>query len=135
MTLDKITERTTIEFPEPLSVSETMDLFTYIGQNLHSDVSSTVENKRKVHGMFPGGKEVSNELMGVNVYGHISTVDVAGSSTFKCTTHSPEYHTLIDALVFDWEGESDLEKHRREEVTLWDKVREQVSNYFQQRES
>ena len=131
--LQGLTKRSTIRFPNPLDQNHIEDYFKYLGEN-YIKVDYTIEIKIKREKINP--KENLNERYISKINGTLSTSESTHSSgQFECLLKDPGLDELIYSpriyeLNFSLMARDELRDFHKEEIQLWDKVRNLTQEYF-----
>ena len=129
MSIDKLIEKTTIEFPRKLSLKGAEGLIDYIAEKLPANIHYNVSYHRSV---IPKeeDKGFSKQDGTVNIAATI--MDTKKSMAFDTCEFNPSKEdssnlsSIRFQLVPDWE----LFDYRPEVILLWDDVRRIVKDYF-----
>ena len=129
MSLETLINKSTVKFPRPLSLKETEKLFSYLTKNLparityHADYLMNLRNEDNRVCKDPGTASISG------------TISIDTSHAFD-GFESKEYSedaTKISAIKFILTPGYDIEEEYTQDVrSLWNSVKEKVSDYFSQ---
>lgn len=148
MSLDELTEKSTIEFEEYLTLEQTDELLKYLARELPAHINYTTEETKNLY-LCHGEKEIKSETTKIKLTGTISpeiiksVVNVPNylietyslSSVFTCESDYFQEEEKIKTLKFDLIPGKDLEEYDKEELKFWNAVREKVKKYFEQRKN
>ena len=137
MPVEEIIQAATIEFQTPLTLEQTGELLDYISKNLPARITSTTEiHETRIQ--FYKSKEQKKERDykergTIKITGTISNPKTPMFGAFETTPYSKDT-SKISAIRFPPTPGYSLGEHRPEKVLLWREVRQQVSNYFSQKQ-
>lgn len=129
-----IHERAKIEFSRAINAEEFEDLLLYIWDNMPCTIQYCIEDSRELRyeDRIVGADARSFEKLQAKVGGNIrSYVDTLVMATFNVEKPISESRRF-NAIQFFVTPGYDYEDTPKEEVKLWDSVREQVKNYFKE---
>ena len=132
MTIDELLQSATIEFREPLTLEETEELLDYIAENLPGDIHTKSDYYTQRH-HYTDDKKLTRSRGTVSIGGSIKNLEKLSFDSFS-SIHDSEDTSKTCAIRFQTIPEDELEEHRPEVRKLWSDVREQVNNYFSQKE-
>ena len=128
MTLDDILEKSTIQFPEPLSLQEAQDLLQYIAENLPADIHYLAS----YHSVFRTKDHKATKEDGtVDITGDIKRLDKDLAFDSFRMHPSDQDCTRMSALCFERIQGYELREYRPEVIRLWDDVRATIQKYFE----
>ena len=128
--LKEVTSKSTIDFPENLSLEQSEDLLKYLAENLPADIDYQIsQHKSKRHiekevGTIEGTLEITGQIISRNNFLGCDSFTMANSDL------SSEYFK-IGRLEFSRVSGGDLNEYGGEVKELWDSVRERVGDYFE----
>jgi hypothetical protein len=125
-------ERATIDLPR-LALEELRRLFEHLAEHLPATVSYSVhEDNITVYGRFQEGREEEGLHIRQGELGVCGSIHTMGSfSFFKCRFDSDDNDIgYAIALRFDTAAFNRVEEFRKDEVQLWDNVKQLVRDYL-----
>lgn len=138
---DEVMERATIEFPEPLNLDSVEELFVYLTEQmdhcsvdytlkLHKNVGSVIEKEEDEGEQDEQGKSDADEgLLSIAIHGFVRKRFGALGANFSCIGSDNDPLQICGMRFLTIPG-YELKEHRKDEVAVWDEVRENVNNYF-----
>ena len=131
MQLEEKVKKTRIIFPQAISSEETEELFDYIAKKLPAHISYNMNYSKAI--IYQGKGSLWKHVNSIDMEGNIKTLDRKTDVLFDIIQPTGEYtktiHLAFRSLVIDRE----LTEEKPETQQLWDKVRETVKQYFEEK--
>jgi len=127
--IEDLVKRATINFPGPLNLGQTEDLLEYIAR----EMPGKVYLQEEVHKTFSFEPKVGNLVKDQGTIGISATIINSCNPVSFDSCESVNYDRdsgFISGLRFFMVPGFDIPDYRPERMTLWDKVRDLVEDYF-----
>jgi len=125
--LDDMLEKSTIRFPEPLTINETRKLLGYIAKTLPANINYHTSQHFSI---YAENKRVADEPGTPSVTGTIRSLKETFAADSFSSKPSDEDITRISSLRFSPMPGYELSEHRPEVVKLWKDVKTLAEAYF-----
>ncbi|MBU1199895.1 MAG: hypothetical protein KKF46_02960 [Nanoarchaeota archaeon] len=129
MTIEKIIEKATINFPKPLCLKATEELLKYIAEsisaniNYHAGYFNNLNNKEGI---------VTSDMGTINITGTITRLsNPIAFDSFEIFPYRNDT-TKADKMQFTMVPAWDLTDYQEQNLELWEDVRTVVDKYFSQ---
>jgi hypothetical protein len=129
MTLDEILKRATIPFPEPLEIEGIDRFIEHLAHYLQARINYSVKKDGNANALR-GGVYLT-ETTSISLEGTITTSDA--SDSFSSGRDIAQSRLQIHQLQFSIIPGYQLQEYRPATIVLWDRTREVVNNYFEQK--
>lgn len=130
MPIEEVIQEATIEFQRLLSLEETEKLLGYISKNLPGRTHYISSYGEIIDSLEKGRTHI--ERTSISIEGIIIHKEPMKFSSFR-GINVQNNSALIGAIRFETIPGYNLKEHRPEEIQLWKEVRQQVFNYFSQK--
>lgn len=127
--LQALINRSTINFPNPLNENQVEDVFEYLAKNL-IEVNYQMGFKGAMNSNDP--KNFFKEKYCSKIFGNMTDLSKKNhfaTDSFECSNEMLEENYFKD-INFQIIPGYELEEHSKENVQLWDKVRNLTQQYF-----
>jgi hypothetical protein len=129
MSVDELTEASTISLPRPLSLDEAETLLRYLAEKLPGRINYHISRHRSVYDSeAPGGFTVTDGTIDVSVMIAMSEKSHT-SDSLQIRTGDGEIGTL-SVMQFQTIPGYEFEEHRPEVRALWARTKALVAEYF-----
>jgi len=130
MSIDEITEKTTIEFPIPIGREHAENLLCYISSHLPGNVSSKVEYF--INYLYDPGSGTLEDKGTLKLVATINdSKEPMAFDTFVSEPY-PEETSFISKVAFQRIPAWELSDYRKEVKGLWEDTRRVVLDYFRE---
>ena len=126
----KLFDRTTIKFPNPLEPDAVEEIFSHLSEEFEYNINYTI----KIMGQLSKGRENSRYVKSIK--GTMSDSKLASLSEFECFGEPfSAIYGMFSGIKFSGIVGYELEEHPESMVAMWNTVRTQVNKYFKEKET